>query len=470
VLLSRAFTAGLLAWRPASMSRIDAAAVDGTVLTFVAAAAVVWGLLFSLVPMLQSGRTDVRAGLSYGTRGADGAMPYRLRASLVALQIAMSIVLVAGAGLIVRAFDQLRTASLGFDSRDVITFRLSLTGERYASREAIAAFSRELRDALRALPGVRAAGAVSHLPFDTLPNWGSRYLPDAGVRDATDAGLADSRSVGPGYFEAVGAELLEGRWFTEADDVNAAAVAIVDSWLAERTWPGQSAIGKLLLADPGTTGVPQVRVTVVGVVGHLRHRDITRELREQIYFPSAQSLRNPMAFVVRTSGDAPALVPHIRRLVAARDPRLPMYDVRPLDDYVGDALSMRAFAALLGMSFGAAALLLACIGVYGVVAYAVGQRRREFGIRLALGARSSEIRGLVLREAARLAAVGIVGGSAGAHVAAVMLGSLLYGVSPRDPSTYITAVTIVVVAVLIAAWPPARRAGRSAPADALRAL
>jgi predicted permease len=468
VALAEAFSRALSAWRPASMSRIDLAAVDGTVLAFVAGATAIWGVVFSIFPSLQWDRADVAGALRYGGRGASGVGSYRARATLVVLQIAMSMVLIAGAGLIVRAFAELRTASLGFDARSVVTFRLSLSGERYRNQETIASFSQQLRERLEAIPGARSVGAISHLPFDTLPNWGSRYVPDGGTRDEADAGLADSRSVSPGYFETVKAELLEGRWFTEADGVKGAPVAIVDSSLAERAWPGRSAIGRQLLGDPGTTGVPQVRVTVVGVVRHIRHRDITRDLREQIYFPSPQSLRNPMAFVVRADANPAALVPAIRRVVAAQDPRLPVYDVKPLEAYVGHALSVRAFAALLGASFGAAALLLAGIGLYGALAYAVAQRRREFGVRLALGATPSEIRRLVLHQASRLALPGILAGSAGAYVAASLLKGVLYNISPHDPFTYAAALAVVVGAVLVSSWSPARRAAGTAPADALK--
>ena len=204
---------------------------------------------------------------------------------------------------------------------------------------------RELRARLALLPGVTGAGAISHLPYDDgLPNWGTPYL-DEGDNNPANAGTADTRSVMPGFFEAVGATLVEGRFFVEADAMNALPVTIVDDRLAKRMWPGQSAIGKRLVGDPRTTGLPQQTVTVVGVVRHLRHRRPAIEVREQLYYPFEQAPRNPMAYVVRSDLDIGRLAPLIRQTLAAIDPGSPAADIRPLNDYVDSARAARRFAA-----------------------------------------------------------------------------------------------------------------------------
>jgi predicted permease len=314
---------------------------------------------------------------------------------------------------------------------------------------------------------VQAAGAVSHLPFDTVPNWGTPYLPEAAV-DEREAGVADARAVTPGYFTAIGAQLVAGRWFDGTDARTSQPVAIVDTQLANRLWPGEHPIGKRLKADPGTTGSPNVTVTIVGVVRHLRHREMTRDLREQMYFPAEQSLRNPMAYAIRASADPEPLVPAVRRLLQELDPALPIYDVRPLASYTSDAKAMRAFTLVLAGVFAAAALLLSCLGAYGVTAYAVTQRRREFGLRLALGATARQVIALVLREGGRVALIGAIAGIAGALAMAHVIRAQLYSVTPRDPATYLTGMAIVLLAMILACWVPAYRASRISPIESLR--
>jgi predicted lysophospholipase L1 biosynthesis ABC-type transport system permease subunit len=246
-------------------------------------------------------------------------------------------------------------------------------------------------------------------------------------------------------------------------------VAIVDTQLATRLWPGESPIGKRLKADPGTTGSPNVTVTIVGVVRHLRHREMTRDLREQMYFPAEQSLRNPMAYAIRASADPGQLIPAVRRLLQELDPVLPIYDVRPLASYTSDAKAMRAFTLALAAVFAAAALFLSCLGAYGVTAYAVTQRRREFGLRLALGATARQVIALVLREGGRVAVIGAIAGTAGALTMAHLIRAQLYSVTPRDPATYLTGVALVLIAMIVACWIPAYRASRVSPIESLRA-
>jgi putative ABC transport system permease protein len=247
-------------------------------------------------------------------------------------------------------------------------------------------------------------------------------------------------------------------------------VVIVDDQLARRAWPGESAIGKRIASDPFSTGHAVYWVTVVGVVGHLRHRSLLEDLGDQAYFAERQVLRNPMAYVVRTSGDAPALSAPVRQLIGRLDPELPVYDIRPLDAYVAGAQAAQRFTTILAASFAAVALALAAVGVYGVIAYATARRRYEFGVRLALGAQPVQVTTtLVLREGVRLAAAGLACGVVFAAVAARFLEAQLFAVSPLDAVSYAGAAAAIGAAAIVACWLPARRASSIRPLDAIRA-
>jgi putative ABC transport system permease protein len=370
--------------------------------------------------------------------------------------------------LLAKGFYELQRTKYGFDPEQAITFKLSLAGSRLRGAAPIAAFSTELRRKLAAIPGVTGVGATSHLPFDTVPNWGSPYL--AGHEsDETRAGLADARAITPGYFEAVKAELVEGRWFTDADGYNSLPVAIVDTLLASRLWPNESAIGKQVKAGPATTGRPDVSLTIVGVVRHIRHREVTRDVREQIYFPAQQSLRNPMAYVIRSAIDGSDVIASARSIIAKLDPTLPIYDVRPLGSYAAHARATRGFTMILALTFAASALMLATVGIYGVTAYNAAQRRSEFGVRYALGAQPRQVAALVLRDAVVLAAAGAAIGCFVASAAAQLIRMQLYNVGPNYLPAYGVGAGTVLIAAVLAAWIPARRAARISPLESLRA-
>jgi predicted permease len=456
----------LLTLRPASLGRIDRTQIDVGVFMFTAGASVIWGVLFSFAPFAQVFRTNVTGVLHGAGRTAVGTSGQRARTALVVSQVAISCVLLVSAALVAKSFHELQHVNAGFDESGVLTFKVSLGGPRYRTPDAVAAFSRQLRERLAAIPRVSGTGAISHVPYDTVPNWGTPYLPEQ-VSDITLAGVADARAVTPGYFEATGAQLLEGRWFVEADSAAAQPVAIVDSLLAARMWPGESAIGRRLKADPGTTGFPAVTLTIVGVLRHIRHRDITRDLREQMYFPAQQSLRNPMAYVIRSGGDPAQLAESVRRALGEIDKSIPVYDVRPLASYTREARAVRAFTLLLAVAFAASALVLAGVGVYGVTAYAAAGRRREFALRFALGASVEQVATLVFRDAISLAAAGGVVGCIGAAGAARVLRTQLYNVSALDPVAYAIGIVVIVCASIVAAAIPAYRASRTSPLESL---
>ncbi|PYR93911.1 MAG: permease [Acidobacteria bacterium] len=457
----------LVAFRPDALSRIELSRFDLPVLAFTIATALLWGLLFSLAPLIEVCNVHLAPALQRQGRAAPGPIRYRTRAGLVVMQLALSTVLLVSAGLLVRGFLRIEQVDPGFRVDGVLTFRVAVPFQRYRPPAAFNSFSRELERALVAIPGVTAAGAISHLPYDDLPNWGGGYVSETAV-DRTNAPNADYRTVTPGLFEALGVRLLEGRGLTEDDRDPGSPVVIVDERLAARMWPGRSPLGRHVIVDPGSDGVPAVKVTVVGVIRHLRLRSLVADLTEQIFFPERFVLRNPMAFVVRTNRDPASLAPDIRAAIARLDPKLPIYDVRPLDRYVASARATRRFTMLLAAAFAIVALLLACVGVYGVLSYAVARRRHEFGLRLALGAAPTRVVGDVMREGLALALVGCAAGLGIATGSSRLLDTQLYAIGPRDPATFVAGAAVLGAAAAIACWIPARRATTVSPMEALR--
>jgi predicted permease len=453
----------LLALAPPALSRLSAARINTVVVVFSLAAVFAWGVLLSIAPLTEVWRVRLANAIRIDA-ARSGTMPSRLRALLITGQVAMSVVLVIGALLLVRTFNNVRVLDPGFNDDRIQSFRLAV---RAPSRERALAFSRELQSALSALPGVTGAASISHAPYDHVPNWGGPYLAEKGA-DPSTAPQADYRSLSPGALELLGIRLIEGRSFTEADDATSRPVVIVDRRLAERTWPGQSAIDKRIGVDTFVTGKAEIEATVVGVVDHVRHRNPIVEVREQIYFPQRQAMRNPAVWIVKAESDAARLMPAIRDTLRKLDPALPIYDVRPLAAYAQGANATRQFTMQLSVLFALVALTLASVGVYGVIAYSVERRHREFGVRRALGARSTEVVALVARDGARLLLHGLIGGVAAAALVAWLMRGLLFGVSPWDPSTYVSAIPVLIAAGLLACLLPARRAVAANPVEALR--
>jgi predicted permease len=468
LLVGRLVLRVLVALRPEALSRIDLARFDWGVVAFTASAAIVWGVLLAMAPLAEVFRADLAIALN--RRGPSTAAPLRARgrAVLVVVQVALTVVLLVGAGLLARTFVRLQQVSPGFNSDGSLTFRVAVPFQRYRRPAGFNTFSRQLQAALAAIPGVTGSGAMSHLPYDSLPNWGGGYLPPTATNRST-APNADYRTVTPGLFEALGVRPLAGRLFTEQDDAAAGVNVIVDDRLAKRMWPGATALNRRILVDPGSSGSPSVAATVVGVVPHLRLRSLVADLTEQVFFPERLVLRDPMAYVVRSDRAATAVAADVRAAIAALDPKLPIYDVRPLASYVDEARATRRLTMQLAAAFAAIALALASVGVYGVLAYGVARRRHEFGVRLALGADPRQVIAAVMREGLGLAAIGAAGGVLAAIPASRLLDAQLYGVRPSDPVTYAVALALLAVAAACACWLPARRAALASPLEALRA-
>jgi predicted permease len=454
----------LLALAPPPLGRLSAARINIVVVTFSLAVVFTWGALLSMAPLAEVWKVRFANAIRVDA-ARTGTARQQLRTLLITAQVAMSVVLVIGALLLVRTFQNVQSLDPGFDDDRIQSFRLAV---RAPSRERALAFSRELQAALSALPGVTGAASISHAPYDHVPNWGGPYLAEKGA-DPTTAPQADYRSLSPGALELLGIRLVEGRSFTEADDPASQPVVIVDNRLASRAWPGQSALGRRVGVDVFVTGKADVEATVVGVVEHVRHRNPIVEVREQMYFPQRQAMRNPAVWVVKSTADAGAVVPAIREALQKLDPSLPIYDVRPLTAYSEGANATRQFTMQLSVLFALVALALASVGIYGVVAYSVAIRHREFGVRRALGAQNAQVLALVAREGGRLLLRGLVGGVAIAALVAWMMRGLLFGVSPWDPATYASAIPVLIAAAVIACLLPARKAITANPIEALRA-
>jgi predicted permease len=464
--VGRVLLAGLLLLQPVALRRLAEVSIDWPVLAITCALALLWGALFALAPLGAYRRSDVGALL--GSVRAEGArLRLHARSSFVIAQVAATAVLLIGAGLLTRTFAHIQAIDPGFDARGLLAFRVPSATPRYASEGGPEELGRRMRAELGAIPGVSGVGAVSHLPYDNIPNWGG---PISLVEQPTEAlPSADYRSVSPGYFEAAGIELLEGRFFGDADAGKGPRVAIVDETLAARAWPGESALGRRLKVDPGSTGSPKVWVEVVGVVRHVRHRSLVERMSEQVYFPLGQAFRNPVAYVVRTQGDPAALTTAVRAAVKRVDSRLPIYEAAPLSANVERARGVQRFTMTLVAVFAAVSIVLASVGLYGVIAYVVVQRRREYGVRMALGATRRQIVALVLREGARLLSIGAVAGVAASLATGQLIRSQLYGVTPADAATYAAALPLLAACAMLACFWPARQAVAADVVEVLRA-
>ena len=453
---------GLLAIRPERLARMADASLNWPVLAFAAACSLAAALLFGFVPAIDTLRMDSMATLRTGGRGWLGPLHRRAGAALIVGEISLGFVLVTGAALTARTLSKIEQVHPGFEPHNLLAFQVSngITGNAVADWET----------QLAALPGVERVGATSHLPLDTdVPNWYSPYQPDGLDKNQTATLVSDLRCVTPGYFAAMGARLLEGRYFGRQDRAGGRQVAIVDDLLARITWPGQSAIGKRIVAEhTGDKGFEPRLSAVVGVVEHLDNHSLTKPVRGQIYLPFEQSPRGPMTYVLRTRVDPLSLVPIIRRKLHDRSQTAAMAKVRPMTEYVSREISPVSFTAVLAAIFGALALLLAATGVYGVFNYQVSRRRPEMGIRMALGARSADVLLMVLRQVGTLAAAGVLMGAAAALVAARWLGTLLYGVGPFDPLSYGLALLSLPAAALLGGWRPAGWAARANPTELIR--
>lgn len=468
---------GGIAWmqslQPPNVPRLRDIGITGGVLGFTTLLCVASAVLFGLAPALGVGRVDLQSSLRDDTRGAAGSHGLwgrggGLRRALVAGELAMSVILLMGAGLLIRSFAQLQRVPPGFASDNVLTFELSLVGPKYPNGPVALEAFRQVWERLDNLPGVVSSGGVSTLPLSGFQAWGpitiEGYVPPGGQ----DFINADQRIAGGRYFETMRIPLVSGRYFDATDVAGGNRTVIIDERLASEYWPGQDAVGKRLRTGPLSSGSTNW-MTVVGVVSGVKQYGLDTDGRIVIYLPQAQFAIRSVYVTIRTTGDPEALLPAVRRTLAEFDPDLPIYRVKSMDTRVAESLARPRFAMTLLAVFAGVALVLAAIGIYGVMAYLVSQGTREIGIRMALGASERGMLALVMRQGALVAAVGLVGGVAGAWGLTRFMQSMLFGVGHTDPVTFVSVALLLAGIAVAATVGPARRAARVDPTVAMRA-
>jgi predicted permease len=461
----------ILSLQPEGISPLIAVKLDGWVLAFTLVLSILTGILFGLAPALSVARGDLIDILKKSGKTWTPGKPW-LRQLLIVSEVALGCVILVGTGLMIRTFSSLLRVDPGFHPEDVLTFQLAFSGPRYRTVESVTNFLKELRTNLAAMPGAQSVSGVSHLPLDEgKGNWYSYYWAEGAPIQQQNTVMADHRSTLPGYFRTLGATMLTGREFEDTDDGAHMHVCVVDDTVADAIWHGQDVIGKKLSVEDSPTGPFQfVResVVVIGVVKHLQSHSLTSKGRGQIYLPVPLAPRPVYSLIVRTTAPMQTFAAYVQQEVKKLDKEMPVSNLRPQMDYVEMARAQTRFVTVLAEALAALALFLACIGIYGVTSYSVAQRTSEIAIRLALGAHSTDIRGLVLRQSALPVALGVVAGLPLAAAVAPLLSGLLFGVRPSDPLTY-AAISLVLATVgVLACYIPARRAMRVDPMVALK--
>ncbi|MBV9303952.1 MAG: ABC transporter permease [Acidobacteriaceae bacterium] len=469
---------------PSNIPRMDEVSIDPQVLAFTFGISLLTGLFFGLAPVWHMARTDLRETLNEAGRGMSASEgSRRVRALLVVSELAMAVLLLVGAGLLIRSFNRLLDVSPGFQTKRLLTLELSLPEKTYPDGPPVRHFYTELMARIGSLPGIQSAGAISQMPLTDSYNSGSVFFENTSIPDIQRLPALrnlpymeiDQRATTAGYFQTLQIPLVRGRLLNESDDARAPLVVVVDENFAQRFWPHGDAIGKHVALDviPNVQPLAPRWRTIVGVVGHVKHYGLDREGREQLYCPHGQPLYGvysprDMTLAVRTSLDPASMTSAIREQVSALDKELPLYNVATMDQLVSSSVAQPRLNLFLLVAFATLALLLSAVGVYGVMAYAVTQRTREFGIRLALGALPEDVFKQVFIEGGRLAALGLTLGLVAALALTRFMASLLFGVRSTDPLALGMAAAMLVIVALAACYIPARRATRVDPIMTLR--
>jgi predicted permease len=451
---------------PTNIPRLPAIHMDSRVLAFTSAIAVLTGILFGLVPALRTSKLNLSEALKEGTRTVTGGRHDRLRKLLVVTELALSLVLLISAGLLIRSFLSVERVNPGFNAQNVLGMRLSVAGTSYkGDRREI--FYRELVERVRRLPGVESAGIADNLPLSGGIGWGSISIEGYQASTGQEMIQSDARAAGVGYFETMKIPLLNGRLFNEHDTEKSSPVLVIDEKMARNYWPNSNPIGgRIKFGRAESEEDPWM--TIVGVVGSVKQYDLESESRVALYFPASQALSSTMYLVARTTTAPSSLVASITSEVRSMDPNVPIFDVKTMDQRLSESLARRRFAMMALGVFAGFALMLAIVGIYGVVSYSVAQRTNELGIRLALGASQFDVLRLVLSSGLRLSLIGIAFGIVLSFAVTRFLSSLLFGVRATDLFTF-GALSILLVAVsLLACYLPARRATKVDPLVALR--
>jgi predicted permease len=453
----------------ASVPRLHEIAVDGPVLAFTLALSLASAIVFGLVPALRAADLDLNEHLKEGARGATlGARGQRTRRLLVVAELALSVMLLIGAGLLVRSFARLQQVPPGFTADNVLTLELTMTGRRYSDAQIVLETYRQLWQRVARLPGVTSSGGVSALPLSQMMAWGP--ITVEGRTPAVGEAFinADQRIVAGDYFRAMEIPLKRGRLFTEQDTRTTPRVVVIDEYMAQQLWPNGDAVGKRIRTGGIDANPNAPWITVVGVVGRIKQDTLDSDSRMAMYLAHAQYGTRAMNVVLRSGVEPTGLAAAARKEIRELDPDLPVYNVRTMTERVDASLALRRFSMLLLSIFAALASGLAAVGIYGVVAYFVSQGTRELGIRMALGASPAGIRALVVRQALVIVSSGVAIGLAGALIVARLMESLLFGIGATDPLTFASIPALLAFVALVASYVPARRASRIDPMLALR--
>jgi putative ABC transport system permease protein len=431
------------------MGRVAAITIDLRVLGFTLLITLVTGLLFGFLPALRFSRTDLNVSLKEGGRGG-GLHGRGLRNALMVSEVALAIVLLIGAGLLIRSFVKLLDVDPGYRAENLLTARIALP-PRYSDNSQRAQFYERILQRIAALPGVTAVGATSHLPLTSYNMGAQLRVEGRQPREGENPPSAPVARVNPDYFRTMGISLRAGRLINDSDTQDAPGVALLSETLAHRLFPDEDPLGKRL-------SVAGLDATIVGVVSDIRYTGLDGEIEQAVYLSYRQLPRSGMALVLRGAVEPSSLAPALRNAVREIDPALPVYDVMTMNERLSNSVAARRFNLLLLGAFAALALLLAGVGVYGVISYVVTQRTHEIGIRMALGAQSADVARLFIKQGMTLVMLGVALGSVGAFALTRVMKSLLFGVGATDPLTFAVITLLLISVALLACWIPARRA------------
>lgn len=450
-----------------AIPNIEDIGIDAQALVFTLVVSLLTGILCGLAPSWRLSRPNLNETLKEAVKGSSGMLGgRRVRKMMVVSEVSLALMLLITAGLMIKSFTMLQQVTPGFKAENLLTMELSLPQEKYPEDHQVAAFYRQALEGIAALPGVQSVGAVNHLPLSGETTNVYFTVEGRPIRSSDDEIFTGYRSVSPDYFSAMGIPLKRGRAFDGRDTENSPGVVIINETMAGRFWPGEDPLGKRLKQGDLQSKSPWL--TVVGVIGDVRHSALTQEPKPEMYLPYQHEPLRTMFLAVRTTGNPTSLTPAARSMILAVDKQQPVSNVRSMEEVISDANFGRRTTSALLVIFAALALVLAAVGIYGVLSYTVAQRRKEIGIRMALGAQAGDVLKMFLREGLVVVSIGIIIGLALSLVAGRLLSSMLYGVSATDPLTLAGVSVFLLLVAMVACIIPARRATRLDPADILR--
>jgi putative ABC transport system permease protein len=451
---------------PPDLPRLSEISLNGPVFLWTLGILLLTGVLLGLAPALHASKPDLNSSLQESGRTTGGLKGNRVRRVLVISEVALALLLLVGAGLMIRSSMRLQQVNPGFERKNLLTLNIALPRQKYLKGQANLFFD-QLLERIARLPGVEYAGGVDPLPMSGSDSSTGVLIEGQPIVPSADRPEAGERSVTPGYFQAMRIPLLEGRQFTEQDRADAPYVVVVNEALAHRFFPGQRPLGKRLGLEDDAGKL--LWAEIIGVVGNVKHRSLDAEIKPELYEPYHQSPRNFMSLVVRTAVEPSSMIAAIREQVLFLDRDQPVFEIRTMEELLSKSLAQSRFIMLLLGIFSALAMALAAVGIYGVMAYFVTRRHKEIGIRMALGAQKSDVLKLVLVEGMGLAVIGVALGLAASFALTRIIANLLFGIGPTDPATLIGVSFLLTSVAFLACWIPARRASRADPIVTLRA-